>query len=439
MPAPPSKRRRSPSRSPSPQLPLHLLTSLPSFKNNRTSTSTVSNSTSFLPPTSSSATQDDRPQLRLPPHLAHGLVAHEATLLSTASSAAGEGHAELASELEDVERARGGGRTRMVRWAGSAEGGEEVWTDRYDLLHLLPSLPSHLSFPHPAPTPSLSTSDPPPAARSPSPGFSDLPSDHEELFFFSPAERLEVERKKKRRRVEEERERRVKAVEERERQEALERGEALADDDEGDELSPAQLALMHKLHATLSTSPNPSLLELRILANHGSDPKFAFLRAVRPGVRESERERRAREVWGRIRRGEKVDERGELVAEEKEEKKGGGALGGLAAYGSDSGDDSANDEPSPAPATAPPSAAPNAPAEPQPADPLEPSSSSAVPAAALPSIPSAAEAAEAEADEEADEEHQRRQREKQEKAREWARKRREKRVAKEAATAGEAA
>ena len=39
-----------------------------------------------------------------------------------------------------------------------------------------------------------------------------------------------------------------------------------------------QAAFMRKTAAHLLSSPNPAVLELRILANHGADPRFAFLR-----------------------------------------------------------------------------------------------------------------------------------------------------------------
>jgi hypothetical protein len=82
---------------------------------------------------------------------------------------------------------------------------------------------------------------------------------------------------------------------------------------------------MTKLHSTLSTSPDPSLLEMRILANHGADPRFAFLR----------KGGKWRDVWERIRKGERGTEK------EVEETKGGL---GLVAYGSDSDDEGSDEE-----------------------------------------------------------------------------------------------
>ncbi|GAA5974070.1 hypothetical protein JCM11641_008245 [Rhodosporidiobolus odoratus] len=188
----------------------------------------------------------------------------------------------------------------------------------YDLLHLLPTLPS--TYPS-RPTISAITQGDPDLER----GFDFLPSEHEELFFFTPQERVELERKKKRRKVEEGREERVRMLEERERAEQAEQNEA-------DKPSAEQLALMQRLHRTLQTSPNPSLLELRILANHGSDPRFRFLRCKGQGQGEEKNGGKLSEVWERIRRGE--DPLGREKEVEKETAMGGGGLGGLLAYGS---------------------------------------------------------------------------------------------------------
>ncbi|BGP13001.1 hypothetical protein JCM10213_007992 [Rhodosporidiobolus nylandii] len=376
----PPQHKRARTRSPSPQLPLHLLTSLPS------STST---SSSRAPTAGASG-------LRLLPAFADGVHAHEATLLPRGV------YGELADELEELPSASaGGGGTgaaaegkkgrRMVRWAGGEAGeGREVWTDRYDILHLLPSLPQHLPYP--------SSASPATTAEDRQRGFEHLPPDHEELFYFSAAERAALEGKRKRRRLEEEREARVRALEAREKEESAAAGEGEAEN--GSEPSDEQLALMKRLHTTLSTSPNPQLLELRILANHGSDARFAFLR----------KGGRWREVWERIRAGKDP-----LGREEVKSTPGG--LMGLGGYGSsdeESEEEGVDEEgakadvpqevgESPAPSSVPP------------------------PVAAPPSA--AAEthevAAEAIGTYEVDEERMKKQREKQEKAREWARKRKE--------------
>ncbi|GAA5853487.1 hypothetical protein JCM8547_002475 [Rhodosporidiobolus lusitaniae] len=387
--------KRSLSRSPSPSLPAYLFLA-PSSSSSRPSASTAD------------------PALRLPAHLAHGIQAHEATLLP---GGPGEDWEELAGELEDeveVEVAplassgagaetvegRSGKGSRKVRWKGAREGtGEEVEvsTDRYDILHLLLSLPAHLPPPSSRSQPSPPSPSP---ARSPSPGFSDLPSDHEELFFFSPSERKALARKKKKRRLLEGREERVRKARERDEREERERGMGVEEEDkeeEGDEPSEPQLSLMLRLHSTLSSSPNPTLLELRILANHGSDPKFASI---------LKKEGRWRGVWKRIRSGEWEREKKREEEEERrkrEEKGGAGGLAGLAEYGSDSEEDEEEEE---EPAKEEKQA-------------LSPSLGAGEDQPTAPSPPD-------------DEKQWRKQLEKQEKAKEWARKRREAREAKEA-------
>lgn len=91
---------------------------------------------------------------------------------------------------------------------------------------------------------------------------------------------------------------------------------------------------MTRLHSTLSSSPNPSLLELRILANHSKDERFSFLREGG----------RWRSVWGEIRRGERGAD-GQRVEKERggEEAENKGILG-LVAYGSDSDEEEQEQE-----------------------------------------------------------------------------------------------
>lgn len=73
---------------------------------------------------------------------------------------------------------------------------------------------------------------------------------------------------------------------------------------------------MKKLHLTLSASPDPSLLEMRILANHGVDPRFSFLR----------KGGKFREVWDQLRKEVDTVKENPMVA----------SGSGLVAYGSDS-------------------------------------------------------------------------------------------------------
>ncbi|POY73903.1 hypothetical protein BMF94_3074 [Rhodotorula taiwanensis] len=293
----------SPDRSPSPTLPAHLYSSLPFASTSSASATALANRDPALA------------------HLAlHMIEAREATLLDP---------------LEWPEASRGS----QVEWTGWVDGDDDgddgggeqqqqkhVWTDRYDLLHFLSSIP---------PIPRLAPPDPAQMATQSS-GFDDLPSDHEEMFFLnSRADRAEVERKKKRRRLEEERERRVRERMKEDGDEAEDLGAS-----EGDEPPKEIHLLMSRLHTTLSRSPNPALLELRILANHGSDVRFAsFLK----------RDGKWREAWETMRRGQGPGHgqgSGQVVAEvgdgpdkEREEKNPTTTgLGGLADYGSDSDD-----------------------------------------------------------------------------------------------------
>lgn len=62
-----------------------------------------------------------------------------------------------------------------------------------------------------------------------------------------------------------------------------------------------QLNLMKRTAAALQGAENPALLEMKILANHGGDPRFSFLRKGK--------EQQWVELWGRLRNGENVGKR----------------------------------------------------------------------------------------------------------------------------------
>ncbi|KLO11964.1 hypothetical protein SCHPADRAFT_905547 [Schizopora paradoxa] len=121
-----------------------------------------------------------------------------------------------------------------------------------------------------------STRSPPP---SPS-GWSDLPSDSEDTFFFSASETSELRQNKRRRLLDAAQSARLKSLREREG-ETVEDSEEVGkevwgDDDEVPDETQAEL--MRRAARHIVTSPDPVLLEMRILANHGSDGRFAFLR-----------------------------------------------------------------------------------------------------------------------------------------------------------------
>lgn len=118
----------------------------------------------------------------------------------------------------------------------------------------------------------------PPRAESPS-GWSDLPSDSEDTFFFSPNELEDYHREKRRRTIDQAREERLKArlAEDGEEDNIKQEEEEVwgGSDEEADD---AQKELMRRTAVHLHSSPNPAQLEMRILANHGADKRFAFLR-----------------------------------------------------------------------------------------------------------------------------------------------------------------
>ncbi|TFK38408.1 hypothetical protein BDQ12DRAFT_111255 [Crucibulum laeve] len=184
--------------------------------------------------------------------------------------------------------------------------------EKYDIRLLLDTLPS--------PTTASSASRSAPASPS---GWSDLPSDTEDTFFFSPEEAEDFHREKRRKLIEKNREERLKArLAEDGEEEQVEEEEVWGGSDE--EPEPTQKQLMERTAVHLLTSPNPAQLEMRILANHGKDKRFAFLRGR----------------WSRMWR--LVKGKARMEKEQKEsEKKNGPGLGGLDAYGdSDDNDDS---------------------------------------------------------------------------------------------------
>ncbi|KNF00553.1 hypothetical protein PSTG_06246 [Puccinia striiformis f. sp. tritici PST-78] len=140
-----------------------------------------------------------------------------------------------------------------------------IWVDRYDARLLLSPPSSHSTLSNLQPQ----ITSPPPLSPT---GYSDLPSDHEEMFYFEPEERHEIAQKKLRRKRDDERSVRIKLREEEDRirEEQLRLSK----------IPPTeQVTLMKRTLEALKTSPSPSLLEIRILANHGNDPRFSsFLR-----------------------------------------------------------------------------------------------------------------------------------------------------------------
>ena len=86
----------------------------------------------------------------------------------------------------------------------------------------------------------------------------------------------------------------------------------------------AQATVMHRTAAHLLSTANSSQLEMRILANHGADPRFAFLRGRWP------------RAWSRIKAG--VQQGKGTKAEKKLE-----GLGGLVGYAGSEDESGASD------------------------------------------------------------------------------------------------
>ncbi|KIJ62464.1 hypothetical protein HYDPIDRAFT_114591 [Hydnomerulius pinastri MD-312] len=184
-----------------------------------------------------------------------------------------------------------------------------LWVDRYDVRLLLDTLPERDVGPSQV------------RPLSPS-GWSDLPSDSEDTFFFSPDELEDYRRDKRRRLIDRGREERLKAL-------AAAEGEEEdpdlwgGSDEEPDEV---QKELLRRTASHIISSPNPAQLEMRILANYGTDKRFAFLRGR----------------WSRAWRVEK--ERARQQAEEAKKVRpvpSKTVLGGLVGYGDS--DDSSSD------------------------------------------------------------------------------------------------
>ncbi|KAJ7747643.1 hypothetical protein DFH07DRAFT_575957 [Mycena maculata] len=182
-----------------------------------------------------------------------------------------------------------------------------VWVDRYDARLLLDALPKFS-----------------PGSTSPAPsGWSDLPSDTEDMFFFSPDEAEDYRQEKRRRLMDQAREERLRAR-------RAEDGDPEEEDVWGgsdEEPDEAQAALMKRTAASIVSTANPAQLEMRILANHGADRRFAFLRG------------RWKAAWLSMKHDAEQEE------QTKQSTSGGGGLGNLADYGdSDEEDDEAEAE-----------------------------------------------------------------------------------------------
>ncbi|KAI0325765.1 hypothetical protein GY45DRAFT_1329876 [Cubamyces sp. BRFM 1775] len=287
----------------------------------------------------------------LQPEASLVIQAHEADLVRGPQAAAAAGSLEVVRVVEDgkVVFKVGDG---LIRWGGravsvhdqsedehfhlrvgsSTEDSQyspkenEIWVDRYDcrlLVDTLPTLPA---------TACADTAEP----DSPG-GWSDIPSDAEDTFFLSQEEVEDYRREKRRRVIHDGREARLRALQASgdadDTPPADPREDWGGSDEEPDD---AQKELMRRTASHVLASPNAAQLEMRILANHGTDPRFAFLRGR----------------WSRAWRLAKTKVRVELEEERSRELKkktevasgGRPGIGALAGYG-DSDEDEDQDEP----------------------------------------------------------------------------------------------
>jgi hypothetical protein len=119
-----------------------------------------------------------------------------------------------------------------------------------------------------------------------------LDPDSEDLFFFSVDEAEDIRREKRRRLVESNHEARLLAMKGSGPVEPTANSWGGSDEEvraiyyipksfrfkNAMQPDASEMALMGKTATYIVSSPNPVQLEMRILANHGGDPRFAFLR-----------------------------------------------------------------------------------------------------------------------------------------------------------------
>ncbi|KAG9225440.1 hypothetical protein CCMSSC00406_0002943 [Pleurotus cornucopiae] len=187
---------------------------------------------------------------------------------------------------------------------------------RYDARLLLESLP----------TQSGAVSE----ARAVSPsGWSDLPSDTEDTFFLDPDEIESYNRDKRRRILDRDREARLRALQELEIANGVEEDPWGGSDEEPDD---DQKDLMRRTAKHIVTSPNAAQLEMRILANHGGDRRFAFLRG------------RWKLAWQAIKGRANIEKSRDDGEEARPAGQKPGGLGGLTNYGDSEEDEGSGAE-----------------------------------------------------------------------------------------------
>ncbi|EPQ53087.1 hypothetical protein GLOTRDRAFT_140022 [Gloeophyllum trabeum ATCC 11539] len=270
---------------------------------------------------------DDEHELESQPDPALFIQAYEADLVRGPQAWAAADSLEVV-RVKDGDREVVKAGEGLIRWGGAGNSRyedeevqagnarqQEIWVDRYDARLLLDALPSSIADTQEPLSPTLSTS-----------GWSDLPSDSEDTFFFTPAELEDYHRQKRRRIIDAAREERLRALREEDDTTFAQNPEEDRWGGSDEEPDAPQRELMRRTAVHLSTSPNPAQLEMRILANHGADKRFAFLRG------------RWSRAWRTVKAGVRQEQ---ARAKEKESEKP--ALGGLAGYG-DSDEDEGSEK-----------------------------------------------------------------------------------------------
>ncbi|KAK0465067.1 uncharacterized protein EV420DRAFT_1637234 [Desarmillaria tabescens] len=203
--------------------------------------------------------------------------------------------AKSAAESLQLDHAIGDGLIRLGEPGNDADESESLWVDRYDARLLLYDIDAER------------------AGRSSLPespgGWSDLPSDTEDTFFFSPEEADDYHREKKRRLNDEVREERLRA------RLAEEEDERWGGSDEEPEESVKEV--MRRTAKLILSAANPTQMEMKVLVDFGDkQPAFAFMKG------------RWSRVWKTVKAATRLQ-----LAEEETRRNASTGLGGLADYG----------------------------------------------------------------------------------------------------------
>ncbi|KAF8497416.1 hypothetical protein F5888DRAFT_1613273 [Russula emetica] len=267
-----------------------------------------------------------------PPDHSLFIVGHEADIIRGPQAARSADSLEVGINIDGQGGSRIG--EGLIKWeskVGSsrdgrdAEGGGDMWVDRYDARLLLDALPPFFAsiVDHTA-----SNNDDALAPDSPG-GWSDLPSDAEDTFFLTPEETADLHRTKRLRHLDALRTARLRAL-----SPDADTTNADADTDtdpwggSNEEPDEQQMELMRRTAAHTVRAANDAQLRARILAHHGADVRFAFLRG------------RWSHAWALA----QAEANRAVLEEEREKAQSADALGGLTGYGSGSEEDDAEDD-----------------------------------------------------------------------------------------------